>query len=180
MIIDRTTAKKQNMVKLFVRKGILCLVSIIVLMGGCKKTEPDYEAIEIEKIKEFMNLRGYDITPKPSGLYFKDIIVGDGDLVQALDTVGVYYSGYFLSGIQFDSNVGSAEPFIFVVQDDQQSWVINGFDEALTYMREGGESLVIIPSWLAYGTTGSSSIPGYTPIIFELELVSIKPGPGSN
>lgn len=47
---------------------------------------------------------------------------------------------------------------------------IKGFEEALLLMNEGEKIQIIIPYNLAYGTTGNSTIPGYCPIYFELEV----------
>ena len=45
-------------------------------------------------------------------------------------------------------------------------------------MREGELSLFILPSAIAFGATGSSTgiVPPYTPVIFEIELLELKPG----
>jgi FKBP-type peptidyl-prolyl cis-trans isomerase len=41
-------------------------------------------------------------------------------------------------------------------------------------MREGGKALFLMPSKLAYGSAGYYSIPGYTPLLFEVDLVKVK------
>ena len=150
----------------------ITLILLFLLAVSSCKDEIDWKANEIEEIESFLQQQDMDISPKPSGLYYKDVVVGTGDLVQTLDTVEVYYSGFFLSGIKFDSNVSDPDPMRFVLQENSVG-LIEGFQEAITYMREGGEAFVIIPSWLAYGTLGYGNIPGYTPLIFELELVKI-------
>jgi FKBP-type peptidyl-prolyl cis-trans isomerase len=40
-------------------------------------------------------------------------------------------------------------------------------------MNEGGKAILLIPSDLAYGPYGSGSIPGYTPLVFEVELIDV-------
>lgn len=154
------------------------LISLFVFTLSCKEENIDWVAMEIEDIETFLEQHNLEITPKPSGLYFSDVTVGEGDLVQPLDTVEIYYSGFYLNGIKFDSNVGDTDPMRFVVWD-LSTTIIDGFQEAATYMKEGGEAFVIIPSWLAYGTMGYGNIPGYTPLIFELELVKIDRGEGT-
>ena len=44
-------------------------------------------------------------------------------------------------------------------------------------MKEGGKATFLIPSKLAYGTHGNYSVPGYTPVIFDIQLVRVIPGP---
>jgi FKBP-type peptidyl-prolyl cis-trans isomerase FkpA/FKBP-type peptidyl-prolyl cis-trans isomerase FklB len=44
-------------------------------------------------------------------------------------------------------------------------------------MKEGGKATLLIPSKLAYGTQGFYSVPGYTPLIYDVQLVRVIPGP---
>ena len=57
--------------------------------------------------------------------------------------------------------------------------LIYGFDEGITFMKAGGKATLLVPSNLAYGASGNGyGIPGYTPLLFDVELVRVKPGPG--
>jgi FKBP-type peptidyl-prolyl cis-trans isomerase len=85
------------------------------------------------------------------------------------------YTAKFLNGNIIDTNVGTSDTLIFPVAEN---YLIQGFDEAITYMKEEGKALLLIPSSLAYGTTGYFSIPGYTPLLFEVYLTRIVKGPG--
>lgn len=154
------------------------LLALSTLFNSCK-TEIDMEQQEIDQITAFIVQRGLDIDPRDSGLYFKEVEAGSGEYPVALDTVYVNYTGYFLSGILFDSNAGS-DPFSFVVDNVPYPDVIGGWDEGLKLLREGGEAVLIVPSWLGYGASGYYSIPGYTPLFFEIELLDIKFGPNHN
>lgn len=49
---------------------------------------------------------------------------------------------------------------------------IKGFEEALLLMKEGEKMQIILPYNLAYGVSGNSSIPGYCPLYFELEVTA--------
>jgi FKBP-type peptidyl-prolyl cis-trans isomerase len=111
---------------------------------------------------------------KPSGLYYLDIEVGTGRLSVTSDTAFIKYTGKFLDGTVFDSNVERDDSLIFPVN---KGFLIPGFDEGVTYMREGGKAMFLIPSNLAYGSSGYY-MPAYTPVLFDVELVRIKPGPG--
>lgn len=149
------------------------LSMLFLLMNtSCKEEPVDYTQQEIELIEEFMTQKQLDIEPTESGLYFMDEELGTGDYPVVNDTVEVYYSGYFLNGLKFDSNT-SGDPFEFVVG---VSGVINGWHEGLQLIREGGKAALIIPSWLGYGSSGYASIPGYASLYFKIELLEIKPG----
>ena len=58
------------------------------------------------------------------------------------DTAYVVYTGKFLDGTVFDSNVGKAS-LIFPVDEGV---LIQGFDEGITYMNQGGKAQFLIPS----------------------------------
>ena len=87
------------------------------------------------------------------------------------DTVVVHYKGTFLDGTVFDSSEGR-EPATFPLNG-----VIAGWTEALQLMRKGGEARLILPSAMAYGPRGAGQdIPPYTPLVFDVQLLEIRPG----
>lgn len=53
--------------------------------------------------------------------------------------------------------------------------LVRGVATALLYMHEGDRWRVIMPSDLAYGEQGGSSIPSNSTIVFEMELVGVYP-----
>jgi len=109
---------------------------------------------------------------KPSGLYYSDLIVGSGPAPVAHHAAYVIYTGKFLNGVVFDTNVGDPDTLTFPVGE---GWLIPGMDEGITYMREGGKALLLIPSKLAYGTAGLyPDIPGDIPLLFEVNLVKVN------
>jgi FKBP-type peptidyl-prolyl cis-trans isomerase len=128
----------------------------------------DQEKLEIQNYRNDNPTLSFQL--KPSGLYYLDLIIGTGPVPVAHDTAYVQYTGKFLNGNVFDTNIGGADLVFPVVE----GWLISGFDEGITYMREGGKALFLMPSKLAYGSAGYYSIPGYTPLLFEVDLVKVK------
>ncbi len=51
---------------------------------------------------------------------------------------------------------------------------IRGFDEGLAKLKVGEKATILFPSSIGYGTTGNGPIPPYTPLRFDIELVSAK------
>jgi FKBP-type peptidyl-prolyl cis-trans isomerase len=115
-----------------------------------------------------------DLVTTDSGLQYKDLKVGEGKAADTGDTVEVIYTGRFLSGKQFDSNVGAEALPVTIGRTS----VIKGWHEGLTGMKVGGKRKLIIPSDLAYGARGSrdGTIPPNTTLVFEVEVVSLKSG----
>lgn len=53
------------------------------------------------------------------------------------------------------------------------SSLVKGVSTALLYMHRGDRWRVVIPAGLAYGSSSQGSIPKYSTVIFEMELVEI-------
>lgn len=108
----------------------------------------------------------------PGGLVVKDTAVGTGPAVKSGDTVTVHYVGTLTDGTEFDSSRKHGQPFTFEVGKGR---VIKGWDAGLVGMKVGGRRKLTIPSDLAYGDRGMSSvIPPKATLLFDIELLSIK------
>jgi FKBP-type peptidyl-prolyl cis-trans isomerase len=156
---------------------IFLFITAVLLMslGSCNPARK-YEKEESAKIQEYLsNNINLNFVLKPSGLYYLEVVAGLGRLAATHDTAYLFYSGKFLSGTVFDTNAGTTDTLVRPVNE---GWLITGFDEGITYMREGGKAMFLIPSKLAYGASGFYFINGYTPLLYDVELVRIKPGPG--
>jgi FKBP-type peptidyl-prolyl cis-trans isomerase len=153
--------------------GLLILGFVMVLVSSCDLTKK-YEKEEKEEIRNYLGQHPeLSFVLKESGLYYLDVTVGTGEKPVAKDTAFVIYTGYFLDGTKFDTNVGG-DLYGFPVGED---FVIPGFDEGVMYMNEGGTAKFLIPSFLGYGNSGYY-MSAYTPLLFEVKLDSIAPGPG--
>jgi len=148
-------------------------------------------AMEVMKSAEALALKKYiDDSHKvykttPSGL--KYIITKPSIKRKALagDTAYVNYTGHTLNGKVFDSSVQAVAMAAGLQQPGRtyepikvavgQGNVIKGWDEALLLLNEGSKATLVIPSSLAYGDQGAGeTIPAFTPLVFEIELVKIK------
>ena len=106
----------------------------------------------------------------PSGLQYKVLVQGDGEVPQKTDKVKVHYEGRLIDGTVFDaSSKHGTEPSSF--RADQ---VIKGWTEALTMMPVGSKWQLFIPQELAYGERAAGQIPPYSTLIFDVELVGIE------
>ena len=106
----------------------------------------------------------------PSGLQYKVIKEGQGEIPQASDEVEVIYEGRLIDGTVFDatSKHGGAATDKF-----RAGSLIKGWTEALTMMPVGSKWQLYIPYELAYGERQAGQIPPYSTLVFDLELVSI-------
>lgn len=106
-----------------------------------------------------------------NGLRYLRVKEGTGDYLASGKVAQVKYTGKYLNGVVFDTNVGKSDTLSVTAGG---SSVITGFQRGVELMRVGEKALFIFPSSIGYGTTGSGKIPGETPLIFEVEFLSIK------
>ncbi len=105
-----------------------------------------------------------------SGLQYKVLTMGTGAKPLATDKVKTHYHGTLIDGTVFDSSVERGEPVEFPVNG-----VIKGWTEALQLMPVGSKYRLFIPYDLAYGERQAGpQIPGYSTLVFEVELLSIE------
>jgi len=104
-----------------------------------------------------------------SGLLYRIISEGFGDIPTDKDRVVVHYTGKLINGTVFDSSIDRGEPSKFMVGS-----VIQGWQEALQLMNVGAKWELVIPSNLAYGERATGSIPANSTLVFEVELLGIE------
>ncbi|MGI4803813.1 MAG: FKBP-type peptidyl-prolyl cis-trans isomerase [Janthinobacterium lividum] len=151
------------------------------------------EGNEKLKAEETQRVAKYVAALKPaakataSGLYYQVLTPSTKAKPLPGDTLLVNYIGRTLDGKVFDTNLQAEaqkagvlqpgrpyEPFQFVVKAGQ---VIPGWDEGFLLLNQGSKARLIIPSKLAYAERGAGAdIAPYSPLVFDVELLSIKPG----
>jgi len=115
------------------------------------------------------NGRKDSVITLPSGLQYKVLVKGEGQVPQSSDRVKVHYEGRLLDGTVFDSSYKRGEPSEFT-----PTQVIRGWTEALQLMPVGSKWELYIPYELAYGERGvGSDIKPYSALIFTIELLDI-------
>jgi FKBP-type peptidyl-prolyl cis-trans isomerase len=106
------------------------------------------------------------------GIYFKKLSETEGKSVESGDDITLGLTGCFLNDSIFDVARDSANYLYF--QYGKPDQVVKGIELALSKMREGEQSRVYCPSYLAFGHKGSRGIvPPNTSVYFDLELVRI-------
>jgi len=135
-------------------------------------TEAKMQA-ELEKVGEdFLaaNKTKKGVVTTPSGLQYQILKKGKKRAKKPTidDTVKVHYHGTLIDGTVFDSSVDRGEPIEFPLNA-----VIAGWQEGLALMPVGTKFKLFIPQDLAYGGTDNGSIPPYSTLIFEVELLEI-------
>jgi len=121
-----------------------------------------------EKFLEENKLREGVIVTE-SGLQYEVLKMGKGKKPSATDRVKVHYHGTLTDGTVFDSSVERGEPIVFGLNQ-----VIAGWTEGVQLMPVGSKFKFFIPQELGYGERAAGSIPPYSTLIFEVELLGIE------
>ncbi len=141
------------------------------------------EAEQIADMKVTYGMENAELTT--SGMFFKklvekpsaaQVLVGQNVVVSYVGKFGYgvlqqdsagkwFYSPTFGSG-----TIGSATSAYFAGSGN----LIAGFEEAVMKLRIGEKASIILPYKLAYGTAGNTAIPGYSPLYFEIEIISAQ------
>ena len=82
------------------------------------------------------------------------------------DTVKVNYRGTLIDGTEFDKNDGIEFPL---------NRVIPGWTEGMKLVGEGGKITLVIPAEKAYGERGPRNIGTNATLIFDVDLLEVKP-----
>ena len=159
--------------------GIIIVIAaigfFIYLSLAAKKQAPN-TAGEVSDSTNVTNGQPSTATTSIEGVKITILKEGNGEVAKAGDTVAMNYTGKFLDGKAFDSNVdpkfGHVEPFIFTLGAQQ---VIKGWDVGVSGMRVGEKRNLVIEPAFAYGERGAGGvIPPNATLTFDVELLAIK------
>lgn len=131
------------------------------------RQEDAYKKENVDWLTE--NAKKEGVVTLPSGLQYKVLTAGTGEVATKDDNVTVRYEGKTIDGNIFDSSY-KRNPDTSTFRPDQ---VIKGWTEALTSMPAGSTWMLYIPQELAYGSRAAGQIKPYSTLIFKVELVKI-------
>lgn len=130
------------------------------------ESKKEFERITIQSYIEKHSLQ----FSKINDIYKSIVKAGNNRKPTPDSLIQIRYQGSLLSG-EIINHFTSLE---FAYNSKWQ--VIEGIEKALATMTEGERAVIIVPSNFAWGSTGTSdgTIAPFTPIIFDLELVSVS------
>ena len=144
-----------------------------------KKQMEYYHKVNMEKKyganriagEEFLkaNAKKDSVKVTPSGLQYKVLTAGTGEIPTKEAKVKVNYKGTLIDGTEFDSSYKRNKPVTFPVAQ-----VIPGWTEALCMMPVGSKWMLYVPQELAYKDREQSKIPPFSCLIFTVELLEIE------
>lgn len=147
---------------------LVALFSMLLLSCSLEDPKvPDYRTKNDQAINTYLEANDLTAVKSSSGLYYIIDEPGTGDQPTYTSNVTVAYKGYFLNGTVFDES--EAEGVSFNLQQ-----VILGWTEGITYFKEGGSGILLVPAHLGYGSYKYNGIPGGSVLVFEVKLISVN------
>jgi FKBP-type peptidyl-prolyl cis-trans isomerase len=189
--VDSLATQSQMGMPPYMKKGGKQKMTIKILdaFEGREQAIADYQNVidnfknselkEIEKYIAKNNIKAEKVGDK---VFVEIQSEGTGPVADSGLLVGIKYTGYNLEGKFFDSNVDSTkqvnkhgmELFYFVAKREGS---VVGMLEGITKFRQGGKGRIFIPSILGYGPQGNPPIKPNESLIFDIEVVEVKPLP---
>ena len=127
------------------------------------------ESDEIDKYTQKNNWE--DVVKTGTGLRYSILKKGSGMQAEINQIAKVNYKVSLLDGTFCYGSEKSGPKEFRIGQDDVET----GLHEGIAYLHVGDKAKFILPSHLAHGFTGDQrKIPSNAPIIYEIELLSVR------
>lgn len=159
------------------KKGVMTdeeMQSAMVKMNEERQKEMSKEAeANLKKSQTWLedNKKKDGVKTTASGLQYKIVEEGKGAAPKENDTVVVNYKGVeVINNSEFDSSFKRNRPEEFPLKG-----VIPGWTEGLQLLKKGGKAQLYIPPNLAYGDHPRPGIPANAALVFDVELLDVKP-----
>ena len=110
------------------------------------------------------------------GLDIRDLVVGEGDLVEEDDVITAHYTLWLWEDDALGNQIETSRPDNAFTAALSIGSLIPGWVYGIPGMRVGGVRELIIASDLAYGDNeaGGGTIPGGSTLFFEVEIVGVQ------
>lgn len=140
-------------------------VSSCIKDTGCQDKTVQSEAAAIAAYATANGIAG---TTHSTGVYYQVTVPGSGVTPNPNSQIVVRYVGKLLDGTVFDPGPTAPNTTTFALGN-----TVPGFQIGMQQVQKGGTIKFIIPSSLAYGCSGRSTIPGNAILFFEVQLVDV-------
>jgi len=162
----------------------LAISAALVLMSGCEEETSEVDVAEQEQRFFDIYLAAYypDAEPQSSGLYYLEHSEGLGRMPGLEDWLLVNYVAYtipdneiydtYIENVAKDNRLYDAET-MYGPYKMYNGVNVEGLNEGLRKMAEGGKATLLFTSDLGYGAANSGKVGAYTSLKYEIELLEV-------
>lgn len=152
-----------------------CFIFVLFVSGiifsACTSEDNKWKDLNEKFLENNKSLNG--IVTTKSGLQYKVLSEGAGLSPNSSSYVKIIYTGKLIDGTRFDSTINDTT-LVHTPYWGYVSYYVTGFQEALTKMKTGSHWEIYIPYSLGYGTESSGTIPAYSTLIFDVQLLGFQ------
>lgn len=148
------------------------IVALGITVCACTSASDSWKDLNEKFMKENATKSGVKV--EKSGLQYKILTQGVGLKPNYGSTVKIIYTGRLIDGTRFDTTMNDTT-WVNTASSNYVSGFVSGFQEALTKMNTGSRWEIYIPQSLGYGSeSNGSTIPAYSTLIFDVQLLSVQ------
>lgn len=111
----------------------------------------------------------------PGGLRIKDLQLGQGPEAVSGQIATIHFVGWIdengARGREIYNSRTRNQPVSFVIGTDG---VMQGWNEGVLGMKQGGKRMLLVPPGLAYGAREVEGVPGNASLMFRIELLELS------
>jgi len=112
----------------------------------------------------------------PGGLRFKDLQLGQGPAAEAGQVATIHFVGWIdehgKRGREIYNSRSQGQPVSFVIGTDR---VMQGWNEGVIGMQQGGQRLLLVPPSMAWGAREIDGVvPANAAMMFRVELIKLE------
>jgi FKBP-type peptidyl-prolyl cis-trans isomerase len=149
--------------------NVFFIGALAFILGACSGYSNTELAAFDDEIQALLIANNLTMDRLENGLYIDVIHSGNGEeLIKITDEVTFYYTGYLSDGSVFQS-IPKDEPLTFPVRS-----LIAGWQDALSFVSEGGKLKVIIPPQLGYGSKNTELVPPNSVLMYDMTVVEVR------
>ncbi|WP_443937722.1 FKBP-type peptidyl-prolyl cis-trans isomerase [Pedobacter sp. MW01-1-1] len=140
----------------FIKPGLIALFAAVIF-SACKKEYQSIESLDDENIQKYIKANNLTMTKAPNGSYYQVVTEGTGEVFKNTDSVLYTYEQKSITDgtvyVSPNLNGNSAGYYGYFSELFSGTWGV-----AMDGHRAGTKVRILIPSHLAYGKNGNSTI----------------------
>ncbi|QJW87976.1 peptidylprolyl isomerase [Spirosoma taeanense] len=156
------------------------LLAFSAILGSCQQPGEDLtdrKRRENEaEIDQYIKQNNLTATKTEQGIYFiQTKSAPTGQAPQTGDEVRYHYITRRLDGVIVDSSdIAGSNPATVILAESNTTGITLGQYAGVLKLRQGEEGSVLVPAYLDGGRIGTLLLPQYSPVRYDLRIVSVR------